>query len=36
MPDDDQVTVALESLKVAFGDRLKEVEGQQYVAEAIA
>ncbi|MBA7617265.1 hypothetical protein ES703_24579 [subsurface metagenome] len=36
MPDDDQVVVALESLKVAFGDRLKEVEGKQYVAEAIA
>ncbi len=35
-PDDDQVAVALESLKVAFGDRLKEVEGKQYLAEAIA
>lgn len=36
IPDDDQVVVALESLKVAFGDQLKEVEGKQYVAEAIA
>ncbi|UCH10346.1 MAG: DUF1385 domain-containing protein [Fidelibacterota bacterium] len=35
-PDDDQVSVALESLKVAFGDQLSEVEGQQYVADAIA
>jgi len=35
-PDDDQVTVALESLKTAFGERLKEVEGRQYVADAIA
>ncbi|UCD37930.1 MAG: DUF1385 domain-containing protein [Fidelibacterota bacterium] len=36
MPDDDQVTVALQSLKVAFGDKLQEVEGQEYVADAIA
>jgi uncharacterized protein YqhQ len=35
-PDDDQVTVAIHSLKAAFGERLKEVEGKQYVAEAIA
>lgn len=28
--------VALEALKAAFGDRLKEVEGRQYMAEAIA
>ena len=36
MPDDDQVAVALEALKAAFGDRLEEVEGRRYVAEAIA
>jgi uncharacterized protein YqhQ len=35
-PDDDQLNVALESLKVAFGERLPEVEGKQYVADAIA
>ena len=36
MPDDDQVTVALDSLKVAFGDRLSEVQGREYLADAIA
>ena len=36
VPDDNQVAVALEALKAAFGDRLKEVEGRQYMAEAIA
>jgi uncharacterized protein YqhQ len=36
VPDDDQLNVALESLKVAFGERLPEVEGKQYVADAIA
>ena len=36
VPDDDQVAVALEALKAAFGDRLKEVEGRRYLAEAIA
>jgi uncharacterized protein YqhQ len=35
-PDDDQVTVAIESLKVAFGEQLQDVEGKQYIAEAIA
>jgi uncharacterized protein YqhQ len=35
-PDDDQVSVALESLKVAFGDQLSDVAGHQYVADAIA
>lgn len=36
MPDDEQVTVALESLKTAFGEQLKEIEGRRYVADAIA
>ncbi len=36
MPDDDQVAVALEALKAAFGDRLGAVEGRRYVAAAIA
>ena len=36
MPDDEQVAVAIESLKVAFGERLSEMEGRQYEAEAIA
>ncbi len=34
-PDDDQLTVALESLKYAFGDDLEKYQGQTYVAEAI-
>ncbi len=34
-PDDDQLTVALESLKFAFGDDLEKHQGQTYVAEAI-
>lgn len=34
-PDDDQLTVAIESLKSAFGDKLEEYQGQTYVAEAI-
>lgn len=34
-PDDDQLTVAIESLKTAFGDKLEEYQGQTYVAEAI-
>lgn len=36
MPEDDQVTVALESLQVAFGERISEVAGRQFVADAIA
>ena len=36
MPDDNQLSIALESLKVAFGERLSEVEGKQYLADAIA
>ena len=36
MPDDEQVAVAIESLKVAFGEQLPEMEGRQYEAEAIA
>ena len=35
-PDEGQVTVALDSLKAAFGDRLSEVEGRRYTADAIA
>jgi len=34
-PDDDQLDVALESLKSAFGDDLEKYEGKTYVAEAI-
>ncbi|MBC8479743.1 MAG: DUF1385 domain-containing protein, partial [FCB group bacterium] len=34
-PDDEQVAVAIESLKAAFGDKLGEYEGQTYAAEAI-
>jgi len=34
-PDDDQLEVAIESLKVAFGDDLKKYQGSSYVAEAI-
>jgi len=34
-PDDDQLSVALESLKFAFGDDLEKYQGQTYVAEAI-
>ncbi|MCF7823595.1 MAG: DUF1385 domain-containing protein [Candidatus Marinimicrobia bacterium] len=34
-PDDDQLDVAIESLKVAFGDDLEKYQGQEYVAEAI-
>ncbi|MCH7520252.1 MAG: DUF1385 domain-containing protein [Candidatus Marinimicrobia bacterium] len=36
MPDDDQVTVALESLQAPFGERISEVAGRQFVAHAIA
>jgi len=35
-PDNSQVEVALTALKTAFGDRLEEYVGQEYVAEAIA
>ena len=34
-PDDDQLTVALESLKFAFGDDLEKYQGKTYLAEAI-
>jgi len=34
-PDDEQLSVALESLKYAFGDDLEQYQGQTYVAEAI-
>jgi len=34
-PDDEQLTVALESLKFAFGDDLEKYQGSTYVAEAI-
>lgn len=34
-PDDDQLSVAIESLKSAFGEKLKEYQGKTYVAEAI-
>ena len=34
-PDDDQLTVALESLKFAFGDDLEKYQGKSFVAEAI-
>lgn len=34
-PDDEQLEVALKSLKSAFGDDLEKYEGQTYVAEAI-
>jgi len=34
-PDDDQLTVALESLKYAFGEDLEKYQGKSYVAEAI-
>lgn len=34
-PDDDQLVVALESLKFAFGDDLETYQGQKYMAEAI-
>lgn len=34
-PDDDQLEVALESLRVAFGDDLEKYQGGSYVAEAI-
>ena len=36
MPEYDQVTVALESLQVPFGERISEVAGRQFVAHAIA
>ena len=36
MPDDDQVTVALESFQATFGERISEVAGRQFVADAIA
>jgi len=35
-PDDDQLAVALKSLQEAFGDELPNMEGQKFVAEAIA
>jgi uncharacterized protein YqhQ len=34
-PDDEQVEVALQALKAAFGDDLKKYTGKTYVAEAI-
>ena len=34
-PDDEQVAVALNSLKVAFGPELSRVEGRRYLADAI-
>lgn len=34
-PDDGQLEVALLSLKTAFGDRLEEFQGSEYVAETI-
>ncbi len=34
-PDDEQLSVALESLKFAFGDDLKKYQGSTFVAEAI-
>ena len=34
-PDDDQLNVALESLKNAFGEDLEKYQGKTYVAEAI-
>ena len=34
-PDDEQLTVALESLKHAFGDDLEKYQGKTYLAEAI-
>ena len=34
-PDDEQLTVALESLKFAFGDDLEKYQGKSFVAEAI-
>ena len=36
MPDDDQVAVAIKSLEEAFGDKLEEMTGKQYIADAIA
>lgn len=35
-PDDDQMSVALESLSHAFGDRLPDYQGQTFIADAIA
>ena len=35
-PDEQQLAVALEALKEAFGEDLPRMEGRQYVAEAIA
>lgn len=34
-PDDEQLEVAVESLKTAFGEKLAEYEGQTFTAEAI-
>ncbi len=34
-PDDEQLEVAIQSLKTAFGEKLAEYEGQEYTAEAI-
>jgi uncharacterized protein YqhQ len=35
VPDDDQLQVALDSLKEAFGEKLNDFTGKTYVAEAI-
>ena len=35
-PDDDQMSVALESLETAFGDQLSQYQGRSFVADAIA
>ena len=34
-PDDEQLEVAIEALKSAFGDKIKEHQGRKFVAEAI-
>ena len=34
-PDDDQLEVALEALKSAFGDSLEKYRGKEHIAEAI-
>ena len=34
-PDDKQLEVAIEALKCAFGDDLKEYQGQEFKADAI-
>ena len=35
-PDDEQMSVALQSLETAFGDQLSQYQGQSFVADAIA